>query len=119
MVTKKILQKNRRHKKVHARILDNSNRIRLAVYRSNKHIYAQIIDDKKNTTLAHASDVDKELKKLKGKSKIEIATQVGALIAKRAKENKVNEVAFDRGGFLYKGRVKALAESARENGLKI
>jgi large subunit ribosomal protein L18 len=93
-------------------------RVRLSIFRSGKHIYAQVIDDSKGVTLAHASTVEKEIK---GKSKlgatIEAAKQVGALIAERAKKAKVTEVVFDRGGYLYHGRVKALADSARANGL--
>jgi large subunit ribosomal protein L18 len=90
---------------------------RLNVFRSNAHIYAQIIDDVSGVTLASASSIDKELK-LKNGSNIEAAKQVGALVAKRALEKKIENVVFDRGGYLYHGRVKALADSARATGLK-
>jgi large subunit ribosomal protein L18 len=93
-------------------------RIRLSVHRSGKHIYAQLIDDSKGVTLAHASTVDGELKgKVKSGATVEAAKQVGLMIAERAKGAKVSEVVFDRGGYLYHGRVKALAEGAREGGL--
>lgn len=94
-----------------------TGRIRLVVSRSNQHIYAQLIDDSKSVTLAQASTLDKEAASLKSKSNIEAAKVVGALIAKRAKDAKVTDVVFDRGGFIYHGRVKALADAARENGL--
>ncbi|TDQ29013.1 50S ribosomal protein L18 [Zeaxanthinibacter enoshimensis] len=89
---------------------------RLAVYRSNKEIYAQLIDDNKGVTLAAASSRDKEVK-AEG-TKMEVANQVGKAIAEKAKEAGIEKVAFDRGGNLYHGRVKSLAEGAREAGLK-
>lgn len=92
--------------------------IRLSVHRSGQHIYAQIIDDVAGKTLASASTVDKELKgKIKNGSNIAAAESVGKLIADRAKKVKVSEVKFDRGGFIYHGRVKALADAARAGGL--
>lgn len=95
-----------------------SGRVRLSVFRSGKHIYAQIIDDAKGVTLAAASTLDAEVKGgAKSTSTVEAAKSVGALIAKRAKEAKVTEVVFDRGGFLFHGRIKALADAAREGGL--
>jgi large subunit ribosomal protein L18 len=94
------------------------DRIRLSVFRSGKHIYAQLIDDSKGVTLAAASTCDKDLKgKLKSTSTLEAAKSVGTLIAERAKKANVKEVVFDRGGYLFHGRVKALADAARENGL--
>jgi large subunit ribosomal protein L18 len=93
-----------------------SERPRLAVFRSNKEIYAQVIDDTKGVTIAAASSQDKELK-AEG-TKTQIAAEVGKSIAKKAIEKGVSEVAFDRGGNLYHGRVKSLAEGAREGGLK-
>ena len=90
--------------------------LRLSVYRSEKNIYVQIIDDRAGKTLASASSKDKEIT-AKG-SGVEGATQVGALIAKRALAAGIKEVVFDRGGYIYHGRVKALADAARENGLK-
>ena len=92
-------------------------RMRLSVFRSGKNIYAQVIDDTRGVTVASASTLDKDLG-LKGKSNVESATKVGALVASRAKDAGVEEVYFDRGGYLYHGRVKALADSAREAGLK-
>lgn len=96
----------------------NSGRMRLSVYRSNCNIYAQIIDDEKSITLATASTVDKDIKKtIKSGSNKDAATAVGQLIAKRAVKAGIKEVYFDRSGYLYHGRVKALADAARENGL--
>ena len=91
-------------------------RKRLSVFRSNKHIYVQLIDDKDGITLASASSADKEAG-LKIGHTVEAAAKVGALIAERAKELKVSKVVFDRGGYRFHGRVKALAEAAREGGL--
>lgn len=102
--------------------LNKINRVlhpRLSVYRSNKQISAQIIDDVQNVTLASASSLDNELKaSLKTGSTVDAAMAVGKLLAKRAKDAKVTDVQFDRGGYLYHGRVKALADGAREGGLK-
>jgi large subunit ribosomal protein L18 len=106
-----------RHKRIRNRIKGTSSVPRLNVFRSNAHIYAQIIDDEKSETLVSASSIDKELK-LENGSNIEAAKQVGELIAKRALAKKIEKVVFDRGGYLYHGRVKALAESARAAGLK-
>ncbi len=89
----------------------------MSVFRSNKEIYAQLIDDNKGVTLASASSRDKEMSKAKG-TKSEIAAQVGKVIAEKAIKAGIEKVAFDRGGNLYHGRVKALAEGAREAGLK-
>jgi large subunit ribosomal protein L18 len=92
---------------------------RLAVFRSTNHIYAQVIDDNQGVTLVSASTVDPELKaELKTGGNIEAAKKVGELIAKRAVEKNIGQVVFDRGGFLYHGRIKALADAAREAGLK-
>jgi large subunit ribosomal protein L18 len=109
----------RRKERVRMAIRKKSvGRIRLSVFRSSKHIYAQLIDDSNGTTLAHASTVEKEvLGKLKSGASMEAAKAVGVLIAERAKKAKISEVVFDRGGYLYHGRVKALADSAREGGL--
>jgi len=93
----------------------NSGRPRLSVHRTNQHIYAQIIDDVKGATVVAASTLDKDLKD--AGSNIEAATKVGKLIAERAKAAGVETVVFDRGGFRYHGRVKALAEAARDSGL--
>ncbi len=92
-------------------------RVRLSVFRSGKNIYAQVIDDTRGVTLAAASTLDKSLG-IKGKNNLDTAAQVGKLVAERAKEAGVEEVYFDRGGYIFHGRVKALADSAREAGLK-
>lgn len=106
-----------RHARVRSKISGTSTVPRLNVFRSNSNIFAQIIDDEKKVTLVSASSIDKELK-LENGSNVEAATKVGELLAKRAKEANIKEVVFDRGGYLYHGRVKALAEAARENGLE-
>ena len=96
----------------------NAGRMRLSVHRSSKNISAQLIDDVNGVTLASASTLEKDLGGV-GKNNIEAATKVGALIAERAKKAGVEEAYFDRGGFLFHGKVKALADAAREGGLKI
>lgn len=106
-----------RHARVRAKVSGTANVPRLNVFRSNGNIFAQIIDDEKGVTLVSASTIDKELKLSNG-GNVEAATKVGELIAKRAKKAKIEKVVFDRGGYLYHGRVKALAEAARENGLE-
>ena len=106
-----------RHARVRTKVVGTANVPRLNVFRSNQNIFAQIIDDNAATTLVSASSIDKELK-LENGGNVEAAKQVGALLAKRAKEAKITKVTFDRGGYLYHGRVKALAEAARENGLE-
>lgn len=96
----------------------SSDRPRLSVFRSSKHIYAQVIDDAKGATLVAASSIDKDLKgKLKTGADTAAAAEVGKLIAERAKEAGITQVVFDRGGYIYHGRVKALADAAREGGL--
>lgn len=94
--------------------------IRLSVFRSNSNIYAQIIDDEKQTTVVACSSLDKEFKKKNGENtgNISTAVEVGSSIAKKAKAKGIKDVYFDRGGYLYHGRVKALAEAARKEGLK-
>ena len=96
----------------------NSGKLRLSVHRSNKNISAQLIDDVAGVTLASASSLEKALGVV-GKNNVEAAAKVGAAIAERAKKAGVGEAYFDRGGFLFHGRVKALADAAREGGLKI
>jgi large subunit ribosomal protein L18 len=104
--------------RVRARLIGTTSRPRLCVFRSLKNIQAQIIDDSGGRTLVAASSLDAEIKsKITGKKKTEIAEQVGVLIAKRAGEKGIKQIAFDRGGYKYHGRVKALAEAARKNGL--
>jgi len=112
----------RRKRRVRYGIAKNNKggRVRLSIFRSSKHIYAQLIDDKNGATIAHASSLEKEVAGAgKNGCNVEAAKKVGQLIAKRAVEAKVAEAVFDRGGYLYHGRVMALAESARENGLKL
>lgn len=106
-----------RHRRVRGKIAGTAARPRLNVFRSEKHIYAQLIDDERGHTLAAASSRDESLKDVSGSNR-EGAKAVGALIAKRALEKGIKEVVFDRGGYLYHGRVAALAEGARENGLE-
>ena len=106
-----------RHKRVRSKVQGTSNVPRLNVFRSNSNIFAQIIDDEASKTLVSASSIDKELK-LENGGNVEAAEKVGELLAKRAKKAKISKVVFDRGGYLYHGRVKALAEAARENGLE-
>ena len=106
-----------RHARVRAKVSGTPEVPRLNVFRSNQNIFFFFIDDTKGTTLVSASSIDKDLKLANG-SNIEAATKVGELIAKRAKEAKIKKVVFDRGGYLYHGRVKALAEAARANGLE-
>jgi large subunit ribosomal protein L18 len=109
----------RRKKRVRRKVAGSQERPRLTVFRSATHIYGQIVQDLAGHTLAEASTLSKELAaELKDKNKIEQAKLVGKLLAKRAQEQGIAKVVFDRNGFLYHGRVKALAEAAREGGLK-
>ena len=115
------IARKRRHLRVRKRLSGTSECPRLNVFRSLSHIYAQVIDDTKGITLVSASSLDPTLrgaKELKGKNKTEQATVVGKLVAGRALEAGVTQVVFDRGGYKYHGRVKALAKAARETGLK-
>ncbi len=108
----------KRHKRIRAKLAGTADSPRLAVYRSTKHIYAQIIDDVKGVTIVSASSIDKDLRKdLTHGGNIESAKAVGEAIAKKALKAGVKDVVFDRGGFLYHGRVAALADAAREAGL--
>ncbi len=109
----------RRRRRIRRKINGTGQRPRLSVSRSLKHIYAQIIDDENGKTLAHASSLSPEIKENVAEGgKIKIAQSVGQLIAEKAKEHQIEGVIFDRGGHLYHGRIKALAEAAREEGLK-
>lgn len=119
MITKtdKNAVRKKRHAHVRRSITGTAERPRLNVFRSNKHIYAQLIDDVSGVTVAGASSLDKELKLEKGGNK-EAAQQVGELVAKRALEKGHESVVFDRGGYLYHGRVQELADGARKAGLK-
>lgn len=111
--------RKKRHYRVRNKLQGTAVRPRLNVFRSAKHIYAQVIDDASGATLAAASTIDPELKDaVEYGGNVDAAQKVGALVAKRAADKGVTEVVFDRGGYLYHGRVKALAEAAREAGLK-
>lgn len=113
--------RKRRHARVRKRVEGTSERPRLNIFRSINHIYAQVTDDTNGVTLVAASSLDSELKKsgdLESKSKTDQAKAVGKLVAERALEAGINEVVFDRGGYKYHGRVKALADASREGGLK-
>jgi large subunit ribosomal protein L18 len=108
----------RRHARVRKHVSGTAERPRLSVYRSLSHIYAQVIDDVSRKTLAAASDVEPALKsQLSGKNKSDVATLIGNAVAERAKQQGVSQVVFDRGGYPFHGRVKALAEAARSSGL--
>ena len=113
--TDRKMERTRRHIRVRRKISGTAERPRLCVYRSNSNIYVQIIDDVAGNTLVSASTLDKEVK-TKYANK-EAAKEVGALIAKRALEKNIKDVVFDRGGYIYHGVVKELAEAAREGGL--
>ena len=114
--TNRKLERTRRHKRVRTKVSGTAERPRLCVYRSNTNIYAQIIDDVAGNTLVSASTLDKEIK-LKY-SNVAAAKEVGSLIAKRATEKNIKSVVFDRGGYIYHGVIKELAEAAREGGLE-
>lgn len=117
-MSKKIQARVRRSKKTRARIAKSST-VKMSVVRSNQHITAQVIsiDGEFHQVVAHASTVDKEFKESKG-SKIELAQKVGKVIAEKAKKAGVTKLAFDRSGYLYHGRIKALADAAREGGIE-
>jgi large subunit ribosomal protein L18 len=108
----------RRHRRVRKKIHGTAARPRLAVYRSNKHLSVQLIDDDAGTTLAAASTTEAELRSSGSGASVEAATRVGQLIAERAKAAGVDQVVFDRGGFAYHGRIAAVATAAREAGLE-
>lgn len=114
--TNRKFERTRRHIRVRRKISGTAERPRLCVYRSNTNIYAQVIDDVAGKTLVSASTLDKEVKTKKANK--EAAKEVGSLIAKRAKAAKLSNVVFDRGGYIYHGVVKELAEAAREGGLE-
>jgi large subunit ribosomal protein L18 len=110
--------RKRKHVRVRKKISGTADCPRLCVYRSNSHIYAQIIDDEAGKTLVSASSLDKDIKgEISNGSNIEAASAVGKLVAERAAAKEIKDVVFDRGGYLYHGRVQALAEAAREAGL--
>ena len=121
MVSKKsrtVVRENK-HRKLRNRFSGTAERPRLAVFRSNNHMYAQIIDDTVGKTLVSASTLDKDIKaELEKTNNVEAATVVGTVVAKKALEKGITTVVYDRGGFVYEGKVKALAEAAREAGLE-
>ncbi len=114
--TNRKFERTRRHIRVRRKISGTAERPRLCVYRSNTNIYAQVIDDVAGKTLVSASTLDKEVKTKKANK--DAAKEIGSLIAKRAKDAKISNVVFDRGGYVYHGVVKELAEAAREGGLE-
>jgi large subunit ribosomal protein L18 len=115
----KIVGRERRKLRIRKKVNGTSERPRLSVFRSSKHIYAQVIDDASGKTLAHASTLSKDLRgTLEEDNKVAAAKKVGALIAKICKSKKIDQVVFDRNGYLYHGRVSALAQAARDAGLE-
>lgn len=119
MPVNKVVARERRHKRVRKKVFGNPERLRLFVYPSLNHIYAQIIDDTKGHTLVSASSLDREFKEKEShKGNVETARQVGLLLAKKALEKGIKKVVFDRAGHLYHGRLKVLAEAVREGGLE-
>ncbi len=121
MVNKESRSKIRvkKHRRLRSRLVGTANKPRLAVFRSNNHMYAQIIDDTVGNTLVAASTLDKEVKaELEKTNDVEAAAKVGAAIAKKALDKGIKTVIFDRGGYIYQGKVKALADAAREAGLE-
>jgi large subunit ribosomal protein L18 len=114
----RLISRKKRHRRVRTRVSGTPERPRLNVFRSSKHIYAQVIDDLSGRTMAAASSLDPTLRKeIPHGGNKEAARKVGALVADRAVDQGIKEVVFDRGGYLYHGRVKELAEGAREKGL--
>ncbi|WP_096231751.1 50S ribosomal protein L18 [Thermoanaerobacterium sp. RBIITD] len=111
------MRRNRRHLRVRKKVSGTSERPRLNVYKSLSHIYAQLIDDVKGTTITQASTLDTELKDIAKGANKESAKLVGKLIAKKALEKGIKDVVFDRGGYIYHGTIKELADAAREGGL--
>lgn len=106
----------RRKRRVRAKTRSTKERVRLSVFRSNRHIFGQLIDDEKGITLVSASDL--EIKKTKNQKKSDLAKETGRLLAKKALEKKIKKIVFDRGSYKFHGRVKQLAEGAREEGLE-
>ena len=112
--------RKRRHERVRKRVSGTASRPRLCVFRSLNHIYAQVIDDEAGNTISFASTLDADIKNGSGeKNKKQMAELVGAVIAKRAQEKGIKQVVFDRGGYKYQGRVKALADAARGAGVRV
>ena len=108
-----------KHRRIRSRLSGTPEKPRLAVFRSNNHMYAQIIDDEAGNTIVSASTVQDDVRKgLSKTNNVEAAAKLGEIIAKKAKDNGISQVVFDRGGYIYQGKVKALAEAAREAGLE-
>ena len=119
MAVKSHLARKRRHRRIRTKLSGTAERPRLNVFRSLENIFVQVIDDETGHTLVSASTIDKELRsQMDNKTKTEQAQLVGKVVAERAQAANVSEVVFDRGGYIYHGRIKALAEGAREGGLK-
>ena len=115
----RLVSRLKRKKRIRKNVFGTQERPRMSVFRSSKHIYVQIVDDTQGTTLVSASTLDREFKEGREEGKkVEIAKVVGSLIGKRALDKGITKVVLDRNGFLYHGRVKALSESARKNGLQ-
>lgn len=116
---KRLFERRKQRVRTNLKKLSKSQKARLSVFRSNRYIYVQLVDDVKGVTIASASSLEKPLReKFAGRVNITVAAEVGKLIADRAKKAKVTEVVFDKGAYLYHGRVKALADAARESGLR-
>lgn len=119
MANSRQINRQRRHERIRKTVSGTKERMRLSVYRSLNNIYAQIIDDSEGRTVVSASSLDSSLKELtQHKGNAKTATEVGTLVARRAQEKGIKKVVFDRSGYLYHGRVKALAEAARAAGLE-
>ena len=111
--------REKKHRRLRNHLAGTADRPRLAVFRSNNHMYAQVIDDTVGNTLVSASTLDKEVKaELEKTNNVEAAAHLGTVIAKKALDKGINTVVFDRGGFIYQGKIKALADAAREAGLE-
>ena len=119
MATKKLSPIKMRHQRIRKKVAGTPRRPRLAVHFSGRHIYAQVIDDEAGKTIAAAHTTEKDFTDAKStKANVETAVKVGKLVAERARSKNVEQVVFDRGGFIYHGKVKALADAARESGLQ-
>ncbi|HEY3898406.1 MAG TPA: 50S ribosomal protein L18 [Chthoniobacter sp.] len=118
MATKQIKPLKLRHQRLRKKVAGTPERPRLAVHFSGKNIYAQVIDDEAGKTLASANTTEKDLRGKTPRANVETAVKVGKIVAERAKAKNVSKVVFDRGGFIYHGKVKALADAAREGGLQ-
>lgn len=115
---KKKINRERRHRRVRAKVYGTKIKPRLSVFRSNQHIYVQLIDDEKAVTLVAANDLELQKSKKEKETKSTLAKRVGQLIAEKARKQGIEKVVLDRGGFRYHGRVQAVAEGARQGGLK-